>query len=332
MPPDVETQPDRAGEHTGRGLQVGVLMMSFGTAATADDVPAYLASVRGGRPAPDELVAEFQRRLSLVGGSPLTRITREQASALEDELGRTSTGTTYRVAVGMRHAPPLVAEGFADLASWGAARVVGLAMSPQYSPLVVGAYGKALEAARAAFSSDGTQGATPDISMVTAWHDEPRFIEAIAIRVREGLDRAERDGAERRAIPVLFTAHSLPRRVAEQEPDYIGQLVDTAKAIAATLDLPPEQWQFAYQSAGHTPEPWLTPDIKDLFPALRRAGHRSALVAPVQFLADHLEVLYDIDVAARDEAAAHEIRLFRAPSLNTLPIFIEALAAVVRRN
>jgi ferrochelatase len=307
-------------------------MMSFGTAATVDDVPAYLASVRGGRPAPDDLIAEFQRRLTLVGGSPLTRITREQARALQAELNRTSSDATYHVAVGMRHAPPFIDDGFAELAAWGAGRVVGLAMSPQYSPIIMGGYGKALETARSRNRPEAPAAATPEVAMIGTWHDEPRFIEAMAMRVQEGLAEAERLGAGRDSIPVLFTAHSLPRRVAEQEPDYIEQLTDTAEALAATLDLHPEQWQFAYQSAGHTPEPWLTPDIKDLFPALRHAGHRSALVAPVQFLADHLEVLYDIDVAARDEAAAHGIQLLRAPSLNTLPLFIEALAAVVRRN
>src|SRR5205823_3305551 len=121
--------------------QVGVLLMSFGTAATPDDMPAYLASVRGGRPAPDELIAEFRRRFARVGGSPLTRITLEQAAALEDELnGDDKAGTRYRVAVGMRHAPPTIADGLTDLVDAGVRRIVALVMSPQYSPLIMGGY------------------------------------------------------------------------------------------------------------------------------------------------------------------------------------------------
>jgi protoporphyrin/coproporphyrin ferrochelatase len=307
---------------------VGVLLMTFGTAETLDDVPAYLSSVRGGRPVPEELVAEMRRRFALVGGSPLTRITREQAATLEEALdgshrGADETPVRYRVAVGMRHAPPFIADGLAELARAGAERVIGLVMSPQFSPIIMGGYLRALEAAKSLH---------PEIEVTTvgAWHDEPAFVDALAERVRDALARL--DPAEQATVQVFFTAHSLPRSVADGEPGYIEQLHETARLVAQKVGLAPDRWRWAYQSAGHTPEPWLTPDVKDLLPELAAEDHRRVLVVPVQFLADHLEVLYDIDVAAREEAAAAGIALDRVESLNTMPVFIEALTNVVRRE
>jgi len=307
---------------------VGVLLMTFGTAETLADVPAYLSSVRGGRPVPEDLVVEMQRRFSLVGGSPLPRITREQAAALEeclnrpDRSARDSRQPRFRVAVGMRHAPPFIKDGLADLIGAGAQRVIGLILSPQYSTVIMGGYLRALESARAEH---------PDVqvSVVHSWHDEPAFLDALAQRVQEALGRM--DPVDRSQVQLFFTAHSLPRSVADGEPAYIQQLQDTAEWIAERTGLSRERWQFAYQSAGHTPDPWLTPDIKDLFPALAEAGHRRALVVPVQFLADHLEVLYDIDIAASQQAAEAGIELDRTESLNTMPLFIEAMAGVVER-
>ncbi|MEA2638935.1 MAG: protoporphyrin/coproporphyrin ferrochelatase [Chloroflexota bacterium] len=302
----------------------GVLLMTFGTAETLEDVPAYLASVRGGRPAPDELVAEFQRRFTRVGGSPLIRITREQARALETRLNAESECPTYRVAVGMRHAPPFIDAALQELAAAGARQIVGVILSPQYSPIILGGYLRAVDAARAGLPA-GTE-----VRVAGAWHEEPAFLDALALRLQEAL--AALPDSERPHAPIVFTAHSLPRSVAAGEPEYLTQLRDTAGAVARRVGIAPDRWQFAYQSAGHTPEPWLTPDVKDLFPELQAAGHHTTVVAPVQFLADHLEVLYDLDVAAREQAAAHGVELVRPPSLNLLPRFIDALASVVRRE
>lgn len=303
---------------------VGVLLMSFGTAETLDDVPAYLAQVRGGRAAPDDLVAEFRRRFALVGGSPLTRISREQATALERQLAAELPSYRFAATIGMRHAPPFIAEGVRDLVGRGVRTIVAVVMSPQYSPVIMGGYLRALDAVR----QDLLEGV--ELRVAGAWHTEPDFIAALASRVLEALDKAP--GDERSTIPVLFTAHSLPRSVADGEPDYIEQLHWTADVAASRAGLGRERWQFAYQSAGHTPEPWLTPDVKDLIPGLVAQGHRSVLVAPVQFLADHLEVLYDIDVAAFEEARERGARLLRTESFNCMPRFIRALAAVVRRE
>jgi ferrochelatase len=301
-----------------------VLLLSFGTAETLDDVPAYLTQVRRGHPPSPELVAELQRRFARVGGSPLNSITRAQAAALQDRLNRDGGPTRYVATIGMRHAPPFVADGLSELVTAGARRIVCIIMSPQYSPLILGGYLRAVDEAHRDLPSD------VEITVSGAWYEIPEFQNALAERVRAAV--AQVPAEERTHLPVFCTAHSLPRSVAEQEPEYLEQLRDTARAVMERAGLTRDQWQFAYQSAGHTPEPWLTPDVKELLPELRSAGHRTALVVPVQFLADHLEVLYDIDVAARDEAAALGIDLRRTESLNTSPTFIEALVRVTQRE
>ena len=305
-----------------RGL-TGVLLMSFGTPSSLDEVPDYLARVRGGRPMPPEVVAEMQRRYRLIGGSPLTRITREQAGALEARLNADADGA-YRVAVGMRHAQPWIADALTGLAAEGAEQVVALVMSPQYSDVIMGGYLRAVEEARA------TLPRPVPTRVAAAWHTLPAFVDALAQRVREALDGLP--APERESIPLLLTAHSLPKSVADREPGYMDQLRDTARLVADAVGIPDERWRFAYQSAGHAPQEWLRPDLTEIFPELRHAGHRSVLVAPVQFLADHLELLYDIDIAAREQAEGAGLRLFRAGALNTMPQFIRTLANVVQRE
>lgn len=301
----------------------GVLLMTFGSPATLDDIPAYMASVRGGRPAAEEVVTEFRRRYGLIGGSPLVRITREQATAVEGRLNETAAaGERYVVGVGMRHAPPLIAEGLAELVERGARRVAAVIMSPQYSPIIMGGYHRAVDAARERV------GAGVEVTVAGAWHAHAGFLEALAGRVREALGRLPEEVRE--TVPVILTAHSLPKAVVDKEPQYLEQLQETVRAIVERVGLAPGRWQFAYQSAGHTPEEWLKPDFKDLLPGLAAEGHKHVLFVPTQFLADHLEILYDIDVAAREQAEAHGIAFHRTESLNLSPAFIDALADVAR--
>jgi ferrochelatase len=162
------------------------------------------------------------------------------------------------------------------------------------------------------------------------WHLQPFFLQALAERVQQALDRFPPDVRER--VPVLLTAHSMPKRVVENEPDYINHLKETAATVAEMLGLPPDRWMFCYQSAGQTPEEWLKPDFADVMPELRAAGYTHVLIAPVQFLADHLEILYDIEIGARIQAEEHGIEFARIESLNTSPLFIKALAAVVEET
>jgi ferrochelatase len=292
----------------------GIVLMTYGSPRDLDDVGAYITRVRGGREPDATLLAEFQRRYAVIGMSPLIEITRRQASALEAALG-----DTYRAAAGMRFSEPSVAAAVDDVGQRGAERLLGVILSPQYSATLMGGYDQALQTA-----ANGLPART-----VEAWHRNPAFVDVLASRIRRALARCADD--RRDQVPVLLTAHSLPRRVVDREPDYVEQLRETAIAVARAAALPDEQWSFAYQSAGHTPEEWLKPDLLDVLPQLARAGHRQVIVAPVQFLADHLETLYDIDVAGRDQALSAGFEAFtRVEAPNASPDFIDALASVVR--
>lgn len=305
--------------------RVGVLLMTYGSPATLDDIPQYLQNVRGGRAADEELIAEFRRRYALIGGSPLLRITREQAAALEDVLnGDERQGTCFNVMCGMRFAPPYIRDVVPELAG-DVDMLVGIIMSPQYSPILMRGYVTTLTEAVEALHRDHLT-----LKIAGDWHLQPDFLQAIAQRVREALDGFPPDVRER--VPVLLTAHSMPLRVVEQEPNYIAHLHKTAERVAALAGLADDRWEFCYQSAGHSPEPWLKPDFADLMPELRAAGHTHVLIAPVQFLADHLEILYDIEVGAREQAEEHGLQFARTESLNTMPRFIQALANVVRET
>ena len=303
--------------------QLGVVLATFGSAVTADDVPAYLASVRGGREVPADLIVEFRRRYDLIGRSPLIDITQAQAAALQELLDSASDPRDTRVVAGMLHSDPSLTGALDALAADGARRIVVLVLAPQYSPIILAGYERTVASWRSARTD-------VEVRIAGAWHLVPEWIAAISERVAEALAGLEPEVRTR--LPIIFTAHSLPRSVVDRDPGYITQLRDTATAIARRLGLDGERWSFAYQSAGHTPEEWLTPDVKDLFPGLRAEGVTEILVVPLQFLADHLEILYDIDIAAGEEATEAGITMHRIALPNTQPAFIRALAAVVERE
>lgn len=304
---------------------IGVMLMTYGSPATLDDIPVYIKNVYGGREPSAEVLTEFCRRYALIGGSPLVRITNEQAVALQEELNHHSTdGTNYHVTVGMRFSPPFIEDVVSETAA-GAQAVVGVIMSPQYSPIIMSGYVRTLQEAVAKLQREDLE-----LKISGDWHLQTYFLQAVAERVRQALDRFPADVRER--VPVLLTAHSMPKRVVENEPNYINNLKETAAEIAKLVGLPAERWMFCYQSAGHTPEEWLKPDFADIMPELRQAGQTHVLIAPVQFLADHLEILYDIEIGARAQAEEHGIQFARTESLNTSPLFIKALAAVVQET
>ncbi|HKY49773.1 MAG TPA: ferrochelatase [Candidatus Limnocylindria bacterium] len=292
-------------------MTAGVLLMTYGAPRDDADLPRYLAAVRGGREPSAELITEMRRRYATIGGSPLVRITRAQANALEAELG-------VLAATGMRYSDPAIGDAAGELVRRGATLLVGIVMSPQWSPTLMGGYRDALREASAALG-------VPAVT-VEAWHREPLFAQALAMRIRRAL--ADTDAT----TAVVLTAHSLPRRVFEAEPEYVAQLHETAELVAEAAGLERASWHWAYQSAGHTQEEWLRPDLKEVFPQLAAAGARRVLVAPVQFLADHLEVLYDLDVAAAAEAEAAGLRYRRVPMFNADTDFIRVLAAIARRT
>jgi len=304
---------------------IGVLLMTYGSPATLDDMPAYLRNIRGGREPEAELITEFRRRYELIGGSPLLQITRAQAAALQEELNtQHPAGPRFHVQAGMRFAPPLIADVVPEVAA-GANKLVGVIMSPQYSPIIMSGYVRTLQDAVADLERTDLA-----LKISEDWHMQPFFLQAVAERVRQALEKMPAEVRER--VPVLLSAHSMPKRVVEREPGYIDALKETAAAIAKLAGLSGERWSFCYQSAGHTPEEWLKPDFADVMPDLKAAGHTHVLIAPVQFLADHLEILYDIEIGAREQAEEHGIVFARTESLNTSPLFIKALAEVVKEN
>ncbi len=306
------------------GETVGVLLMTFGSAVTSADVPAYLSSVRGGREPSAELVIEFARRFDVIGRSPLLDITAAQAAALERLLNTRSGEHSFAVAAGMLHSEPRIAVSLRRLVDGGADRVIAIVLAPQYSPLILTGYERALQAAVAEVAP------TIPVRSAGAWHTVTPWIDSLAGRIDEALRGFEPEARDR--VAIVFTAHSLPRPVVVRDPGYMLQIDETIAAVAGRLGLGRERWTFAFQSAGHTSEEWLKPDLTEVLPGLRDAGATAVLVVPVQFVSDHLEILYDIDVAAAEQAHDAGLRFHRIAMPNTDPSFIDSLAAVVDRE
>jgi len=300
----------------------GVLLMSYGTPASLDDVEAYYTHIRGGRRPSAELIEGLVARYRAIGGlSPLLDITSRQAAALEAALNG-AQGKTFRVYVGMKHAPPFIADAVTDMASDGLSRGLAMALAPHYSRMSIGGYINTVKKAL------GDLPSPLPMTFVESWHDHPTFLAALEEGLHEALGRFSE--AERAAVHVIFTAHSLPARILEWDDPYPRELRRTCEGVARLVGL--TQWDFAYQSASHTPDPWLGPDVKEVLQRLSAEGKRAVVICPVGFVADHLEVLYDIDVECQALAASRGMRLERTPSLNDRPRFITALAEIVRSH
>jgi ferrochelatase len=300
---------------------VGVLVMAYGSPDRLEDMEAYLLDIRGGRSTSPELVEEIKARYARIGGrSPLLDISRAQAAALEAELNRrfSGSGVDFKARVGMRHWEPRISAAVAQFATDGISDLIGLVMAPHSSRLSTGAYFAMMEAAIEELAA-GWQ-----VREVQSWHDHPGLIAAIAERVEAALARFH-------AVRpfVVFTAHSLPARILAQGDPYEEQLLETAGLLAQSLALEPGRWRFSYQSAGQSREPWLGPAIEAVVAQLAEAGEKNILVVPIGFVCDHVEVLYDIDIACRQLAAERGARLERSESLNTSPAFVSALADMV---
>ena len=299
-------------------------MMAYGGPSSLDDIEPYLLDIRGGRPTSRELIEEIRERYAQIGGrSPLLDITRAQAGALEERLNAVPDGAEYRVYVGMRHWVPFIREAVGQIAAEGIRDVVALCMAPHYSRMSIGAYFRKVREAQEAL------GVPLDVTFVESWHTHPLYIAAIAEKVQAALQRFPEEVRDQAKI--VFTAHSLPVSIIEQGDPYDAQLRETAALAAARLELPAGQWQFCYQSAAAGATQWLGPPVEEVIVELIEAGHTQILVAPIGFVADHVEVLYDIDIACRQIAEARGARLVRTESQNASPTFIAALADVVAR-
>lgn len=299
-----------------------VLLLALGGPDSVANVEPYLLDVRGGRPTPVELIEEIRERYRLTGGqSPVLGIMREVASLLEDRLN--SHGPErHRVSIGMRHWHPYIKDAYAELMADRPARLICICMAPQYSTLSIGAYVKKVEEARAALG-----GAFP-ISYVETWYRHPGLIQAIVDKIHHALEKFPAD--IRSTVPLIFTAHSLPERILEMKDPYPEQVHGTMQAVCANLGR--VNARFAYQSQGRSGEKWLGPSVESMIEALHREGHRHVLIAPIGFLSDHLEVLYDVDIEFRRLAESKGMQLERIAMLNAGPALITILASLLEEH
>ena len=307
--------------HAPNTERTGVLLLAYGSPETPDEVEPYFRHIRGGRmPSPDA-VENLRQRYQLIGGrTPLLSIARATAAALQASLDARAPDV-YRTYVAMKHWHPFIANVMPQMAADGIRRCIAIVLAPHYSRMSVGGYRRFVEDAIAMLD-------TPmDLGFVESWHLQPEFVTLIADRVAEGL-RAfpERD---RSAAWVLFSAHSLPVRIRTWNDPYEQQLLASCDAVARVM--PPNPWRFAWQSAGHTGEPWLGPDIADSLDTLHELGVRNVLSVPIGFVSDHLEVLFDIDRVAAEKAAALGMTLRRTRMPNATPELIAVLDALVAR-
>jgi protoporphyrin/coproporphyrin ferrochelatase len=290
-------------------MKSGVLLMAHGTPSSMEDMPEYLALVRGGRPASTGLLEEMRHNYEAIGGrSPLTDITLAQADAL-----RSVIGTDIPVAVGMRNWHPFIKDAIAELTVSGVLRVLGIPLAPQFSTLSVQKYNDAAIAAL----PPGVR-----FDSVASYHTHPLLLEAFAERVRAAQPRRDE--------LVVFTAHALPVRVIQGGDRYAVEVAETAAGVAVRAGV--TRYRQAFQSAGRTPEPWIGPDIGEVIDEESGKGTRRFLVVPIGFVCDHTEILFDIDVQAARTAREFAASLRRTESLNTSAAFIALLEALVRER
>jgi protoporphyrin/coproporphyrin ferrochelatase len=310
---------------------VGVLVMAYGTASGPDDVERYYTDIRGGRaPAPDHL-RELRDRYAAIGNVfPLLDTTRAQAAGLVDRLS--DEGTAYRAYLGMKHSAPSIPEAVARMREDGIERAVGIVMAPHWSGMSVETY---VERVRAAL--DELWGG-PSFSFVRSYHAHPSFVKFLAARVSDALERLT--PTDRAGAMVLFTAHSLPTRVMDDGSlrcktcdcadscRYRDGLQETADLVAHTIGL--ERYGIAWQSAGRTTDPWWGPPVEESILESAALGHRAVVVCSAGFVADHLEILYDLDIEAKAVAEGAGIRFVRTTMPNADADYLDVLAEVVR--
>lgn len=299
-------------------MTVGVLVMAYGGPGSLEEIPGYLADIRSGRPTPSEVVEEITANYRAIGGrSPLLDVSRRQADALAERLG-----DEYRCYLGMRHWSPWIEEVVGEMVEDGVTQAVSLVLAPHFSALSVARYQQRI--------ADGLElyRGRIEFEHVPSYHDAPGLVEALAARVTDGVSGWPEE--ERDRVQVVFTAHSLPVRVLEAGDPYDAQCRETALLVAERAGIPGDRWSWSYQSAGRTPEPWAGPDLGEHLEDLAQQGVRDVVVVPVGFVSDHVEILFDVDVRARAVAERLGMRLERPPALNDDPVFIEALADLVR--
>jgi protoporphyrin/coproporphyrin ferrochelatase len=298
---------------------IGVLVMSYGTPESMDGIEEYYTHIRRGHPPTPEQLANLTGRYeSIVGGVfPLRENTNRQVQGLQEALDLLAPDT-YRCYQGLKHARPYIEDGVEQMARDGMKQLVGIVLAPHYSVMSVGTYN---QRAREKAEELGLRTA-----FVDEYHLHPKLIAALTDKVKHGLLKLGGD-VPVSEIRVLFSAHSLPEKILEMDDPYVKQLLATSSAVAEAAGV--TDWQFTWQSAGRTREPWLGPDILETLPKLSAEGVKYVLSAPIGFVSDHLEVLYDLDIEAKTMAKGLGMRLERIDMLNTDPLYMETLAESV---
>lgn len=294
--------------------KTAVLLLAHGSPEKVEDIPEFLRNVTGGRPMPEAVVKEIQHRYGLIGQSPLTCWTMEQAEGVSRETG-------LPVYVGMRNWKPFIGETVRRMAAEGITHAVAICLAPHNSRTSVGLYKRAMldEAGNAPFT----------VEFVESWHDHPLLAEAFAEKLCAGWNDACDELGD--TMPVIFTAHSVPQRTIEEGDPYDTQAKESAALVAARVP-EIEDWTFAFQSQGMSGGPWLGPTVEQTILELKHKGHTGVFIQPIGFVCDHVEVLYDIDIAFKQFAAEHGVKLWRAESLNASATFARAVADVARQR
>lgn len=314
-----ETLPAAVGRPV-RGDSKAVLLMAYGSPRSRAGILPYYTHMRGGRPPSREALAELERRYDAIGGSsPLQEVTRCQAEVLRLELERRE-GSPWDVLVGMKHSPPFIEDAVDQLLDQDYKSAVGLVLAPHFSALSVGQYLARAETAASRGPSQLT------LRFITDWHLDPGYVGWLAARVGEVLEVSSAPPS--RPALVIFTAHSLPVRLREMGDPYPAQLGETAAAVAEQAEL--SSWTSAWQSVARTGEPWLGPELLEVVREAAAAGTEDFVICPCGFTADHLEILYDLDIEAQAEAARLAVRLVRTPMPNARADFVGVLADLIQ--
>ena len=298
-------------------MSIGVLVMAYGGPNALEEVEPYLLDVRGYRPTAPEIIHEVRERYRLIGGrSPILEQTQAQADALQAALD--IDGHEFKTYVGMRHWRPYIKDTLAQMRAVGLERAIGLVMAPHYSRLSIGAYFKKIEEAESPI----------EVARIARWHMLPGYLDALSDRVQAALLKFPE--AVRAEVPIIFSAHSLPQRILDWSDPYPDELLETVNGLMQRLG--PQPHEFAFQSAAISNEPWLGPDVGAVLDRLAREGHKHVLIAPIGFVVEHVEILYDIDVVYQQQAQALGLHLERIEMLNTAPAMMTGLAGLVRKT
>jgi ferrochelatase len=301
-------------------MMKAILLLAFGGPRSLDEVEPFLTRLFRGRKPSSEQLERVKERYRLIGGSsPLPEITFKQAKALEDSLD--AKGYPFKSYVGMRYGHPLIEETLKKMVEDGIHEVIALPMAPFRSRASTGAYVEEMNRAQQ------NMGERIDVSFVEEWHLHPLFLDAIQEKIEEGLIQFTPE--ERKRVHLIFSAHSLPKSVVENEP-YVQDMEESVRRVLKKIE--PHPWRLAFQSRGMGPEEWIGPDVESVLEELSEKKIQEILIVPIGFVSDHIEILYDIDILYQNRAKLFGIQLKRTPSLNFSERFIEALAAIVEEH